>query len=249
MAGHSRWANIKHRKARSDALKGKAWSKCSRALMVAARHGGSDPDSNLALRYAIDEARAVNMPRDTIEKAIKKGAGELDTASYEHVRYEAYGPGGVAMIIDSLTDNLNRTAPDLRTIFEKAGGRLAKPGAVAFGFSARGMILIESSGVSEDRMLELALEAGADDAVQSDGAWEITCEPAALLAVKQALIDAGVEPASAELTMLPANTVTCDERTAERILRLIDELEDNDDVQKVYHNAAIPAEVLERHGS
>jgi YebC/PmpR family DNA-binding regulatory protein len=246
MAGHSRWANIKHKKARSDAVKGKVWSKCARALMVAARHGGSDPDSNLTLRYAIDEARAANMPKDTIEKAIKKGAGELGTESYEQVRYEAYGPGGVAMIIECLTNNLNRTAPELRMIFEKAGGNLAKPGAVAFGFSPRGLLLIELSKVSEERLMELALDAGAEDVVEADGAWEVTCEPGQLHAVKQALSAADIECDSAELTMMPATVVPCSAAIATRVLRLVDELEDNDDVQKVYHNAQISADVAEQ---
>ena len=150
MAGHSKWANIKHRKARQDAAKGKTWSKCSRAIIVAARSGGGDPEMNLTLRYAIDEARAANMPKDTIEKAIKKGSGELDSAeTYEEIRYEGYGPSGVAVIVDCLTDNVNRTAPEMRTIFERAGGNLAKPGAVAFGFAQKGLIVLERDKAGE----------------------------------------------------------------------------------------------------
>jgi YebC/PmpR family DNA-binding regulatory protein len=187
MAGHSKWANIKHRKARQDAVKGKLWSKCSRAIIVAAKNGGGDPATNLALRYAIDEAKAANMPKDTIEKAIKKGSGEgCRGQSYEEIRYEGYGAVGVAVIVDVLTDNVNRTAPEMRKIFEKHGGNLAKPGAVAFGFNARGVILIEASKVSEDRIMEIALEAGADDIVESGGAWEVTCEPTMLMQVKDA---------------------------------------------------------------
>ncbi len=154
MAGHSKWANIKHRKARQDAVRGKAWSKCSRAIIVAAKAGGGDPEMNLTLRYAIDEARAANMPKDTIEKAIKKGSGATgEGANYEQIRYEGYGPGGVAIIVDCLTDNLNRIAAEMRQIFEKSGGNLGKPGAVSFGFSSKGLILIEASKTSEDQLM------------------------------------------------------------------------------------------------
>ena len=245
MAGHSKWANIKHRKARQDAVKGKLWSKCSRAIIVAAKAGGGDPEMNLTLRYAIDEARAANMPKDTIEKAIKKGSGESgEAANYEEVRYEGYGPGGVAIIVDCLTDNLNRTAPEMRTIFEKYGGNLGKPGAVAFGFSSKGLIVIEASKVSEDTLMEIAIEAGADDVAESGGAWEVTCDPADFIAVKEVIIAAGIEPDSAELTMIPANTVDCDANTGAKVMRLIDAIEEHDDVQKVYSNADIPEEVM-----
>lgn len=248
MAGHSKWANIKHRKARQDAVKGRAWSKCSRAIIVAAKAGGGDPATNLTLRYAIDEAKAVNMPKDTIEKAIKKGSGELGAETYEEIRYEGYGPGGVAIIVDCLTDKVTRTAPEMRKMFEKHGGNLGKPGAVAFGFSSKGVIVVESSKISEDALMELALEAGAEDVVSAGGAWEVTTEPASFLTVKEAIIAAGVEPDSAEITMIPANTVPCDEDTAAKVLRLIDVLEEHDDVQKVYHNADIADEVLEKLG-
>lgn len=245
MAGHSKWANIKHRKARQDAVKGRMWSKCSKAIIVAAKNGGGDPTTNLTLRYAIDEAKAANMPKDTIEKAVKKGAGELDSGeSYEEIRYEGYGPAGVAVIVDCLTDNVNRTAPEMRKIFEKAGGNLGKPGAVAFGFSPRGVILIESGKASEDQLMELALEAGADDVTESDSGWEITCEPSDFHVVRQAMEEAGIETVSAELTMVPSTTVACDQGTAEKVLRLVDTLEDHDDVQKVYSNADIPDDVM-----
>jgi len=249
MAGHSKWANIKHRKARQDAAKGKMWSKCSRAIIVAAKQGGGDPDTNLSLRYAIDEAKAANMPKDTIEKAIKKGTGEgQDAASYEEIRYEGYGPSGVAVIVDCLTDNVNRTAPEMRKIFEKAGGNLGKPGAVSFGFDSRGVFVIEASKTSEDQLMEIALEAGADDVTSSDGAYEVTCSPADFHDVKQAIEAAGIEPDSAEITMVPQTTVECDSKTAEQIMRLVDTLDDHDDVQKVYHNADIPEEVLAQLG-
>ncbi len=249
MAGHSKWANIKHRKARQDALKGKAWSKCSRAIIVAAKNGGGDPAANLTLRYAIEEAKAANMPKDTIEKAIKKGAGELDGEHYEEIRYEGYGPSGVAIIVDCLTDKVTRTAPDLRKIFEKHGGNLAKPGAVAFGFSPKGIILIETSKVDEEQLMEVSLEAGAEDIVEAGGAWEVTTAPSDMLSVKEA-IEAGLRLTadSAEVTMIPASTVACDEQTAAKVLRLVDALDEYDDVQKVYHNAEIDDEVMARIG-
>jgi YebC/PmpR family DNA-binding regulatory protein len=244
IAGHSKWANIKHRKARQDKLKGKLWSKCARAIIVAAKHGGGDPESNLALRYAIDEARAANMPKDTIEKAIKKGSGELEGQSFESVRYEAYGPGGVGIIIDCLTDNLTRTAPEMRYLLERHGGNLAKPGAVSFGFAQKGVIHVEADRVSEDRLMEIALEAGAEDVEDAGGAWRITCGPAEFHSVRQAVEAAGIEPDAAELTMLPGTFVGCDAPTAAKVLRLIEALEEHDDVQKVYSNADLPDEVV-----
>ena len=245
MAGHSKWANIKHRKARQDAVRGRAWSKCSRAIIVAAKAGGGDPEMNLTLRYAIDEARSANMPKDTIEKAIKKGSGAAgEGANYEPIRYEGYGPGGVAIIVDCLTDNLNRIAAEMRQIFEKSCGNLAKPGAVAFGFAAKGLILIEASKTTEDQLMEIALDAGAEDVAESGGAWEVTCEVADFITVKEAIVAAGIEPDSAELTMIPANTVACDAKVGQKVLRLIDAIEEHDDVQKVYSNADIPDEVM-----
>jgi YebC/PmpR family DNA-binding regulatory protein len=244
MAGHSKWANIKHRKAAVDKKRGKMWSKCSRAIIVAARQGGGDPKFNTSLRYAIDDAKAANMPKDTIEKAIKKGSGAADGESYENVRYEGYGPSGVALIVDCLTDNPNRTAPELRTIFEKGGGNLAKPGAVAYSFNQRGVLMIEASKASEDTLMELALEAGAEDVADAEGAWEVTCEPANFHQVKEAIEAAGIEPDSAEITMVPSTMVDCDEQVSRKVLRLIEHLEDNDDVQKVYSNADIADEAM-----
>lgn len=245
MAGHSKWANIKHRKARQDAAKGKLWSKCSRAIIVAAKQGGGDPDMNLTLRYAIDEAKAANMAKDTIQKAIKKGAGDAGSGvSYEELRYEGYGPNGVALIIDCLTDNVNRTAPEIRSIFEKAGGKLAKPGAVSFSFAQKGLIIIEADKVAEDRIMEIAIEAGAEDVVESGGAWEITCEPTDFHTVRAAIDAAELEPQSAAITMIPGSTVACDAATAGKVMRLVDAFEDHDDVQNVYTNADIPDEVM-----
>jgi YebC/PmpR family DNA-binding regulatory protein len=251
MAGHSAWKNIKHKKAANDKKRGKVWSKCSRAIIVAARSGGGDPKFNTTLRYAIEDAKASNMPKDTIEKALKKGTGDLEGARYEPVRYEGYGPGGVAIILDCLTDNLNRTASEIRLVFDKHNGNLGKPGAVAFGFSSKGIIIVESSRISEEKIMELALDAGAEDVQDADdsgAAWEITTEPADFLKVKDVIAAAGIEPISAEVTMIPQTTVACDDVLAAKVLKLIDALEDHDDVQKVYHNADIAEEVMAKLG-
>jgi YebC/PmpR family DNA-binding regulatory protein len=246
MAGHSAWKNIKHKKAANDKKRGKVWSKCSRAIIVAARNGGGDPKFNTTLRYAIDEAKASNMPKDTIEKAVKKGTGDLEGQRYETVRYEAYAPGGVAMIIDCLTDNLNRTAGEVRMLMDKAAGNMAKPGAVAFTFTSKGVIIIESGKVSEDKLMELALDAGAEDVVAEDGgaAWEVLTAPADFLKVREAIEAAGVELASAEVTMLPQTMVECEEEQASKVMKLVESLEDHDDVQKVFHNADIAEEIM-----
>ncbi|TVQ32511.1 MAG: YebC/PmpR family DNA-binding transcriptional regulator [Phycisphaeraceae bacterium] len=249
MAGHSKWANIKHRKARVDAQRGKLWSKCSRAIIVAAKNGGGDPAANLTLRYAIEEAKAANMPKDTIERAVKKGAGELDGESYEDVRYEGYGPGGVAVIVDCLTDNRNRTAPEMRLIFGKYGGNLGATGCVSYMFEQKGVITIEKDKApDEERMMDLAIEAGAEDAALDGDTWTITTAPADFLTVKEAIDNAGVEAASASITMEPNNTVEVRGGDAKRVLALYEALEDNDDVQKVYANFDIPDEELAELG-
>jgi YebC/PmpR family DNA-binding regulatory protein len=246
MAGHSKWANIKHRKARQDAVKGKAWSKCSRAIMIAVKSGGPDPDVNLTLRYAIVDAKAVNMAKDTIEKAIKKASGEGDDGvRYEEIRYEGYGPNGIAIIVDVLTDNVKRTAPEMRKLFEKGNGNLAKPGSVAFGFTNTGVILIEESETNEEQLMEVALDSGASDIEQSDGGWEVTCEPQDFLPLRQALEAAGITMISAEVTMVPANLVACDANTGKKMVNIIDSFEEHEDVQNVYTNADIPEEALE----
>jgi YebC/PmpR family DNA-binding regulatory protein len=246
MAGHSKWANIKHRKARQDAVKGKAWSKCSRAIMVAVKNGGPDPEVNLTLRYAIVDAKAVNMAKDTIEKAIKKASGEGDEGvRFEEVRYEGYGPNGIAIIVDVLTDNVNRTAPEMRKLFEKGNGNLAKPGAVAFGFTSTGVILLEDGETSEEQLMEVALDAGASDITQSEGGWEVTCEPQDFLTLRQALEAAEINMMSAEVTMVPANLVACDVTVGAKMLHFIDALEEHEDVQNVYTNADIPEEAME----
>ncbi|HVZ93448.1 MAG TPA: YebC/PmpR family DNA-binding transcriptional regulator [Phycisphaerales bacterium] len=249
MAGHSHWANIKHKKAKTDSRRGKIWGKCAKAIMVAAKHGGPDPDSNLSLRYAVDEARFNNMPRDTIERAIKKGAGQLEGADFESIRYEGYGPGGVAIIVDALTDNRTRTAPDMRLIFGKYGGNLGATGCVAYMFDHKGVIVIEESKVSEDRIMELAIDAGAEDVSRDDGLWNITMSPADFISVKGAIEKAKIEISSAELTMLPNMMVKAAGEDVTNAVKLIDALEDNEDVQKVYTNLDASIEDLAKAGA
>ncbi|MEX2219128.1 MAG: YebC/PmpR family DNA-binding transcriptional regulator [Phycisphaerales bacterium] len=247
MAGHSKWHNIKHRKAAVDKKRGKYWSKCSRAIIAAARHGGPAPESNLALRYAIDEARYANMPRDTIERAIKKGAGEIGGAEWEPVRYEGYGPGGVALLIDGLTDNRTRTVGDLRLVMGKHGGNLGAAGSVAYLFEPRGEVVIAAEGASEETVMGAAIEAGADDVEapeSSEGVWTVTTAPGAFQPVKESLEKAGLKIEQAGLTMAPTTRVTIRGEEARRLLALIESVEDLDDVQKVYSNADIPAEEL-----
>jgi len=240
VAGHSKWANIKHRKERQDKKKGQVWSKCSKAIMAAARQGGGDPDTNLSLRYAIDEAKYANMPKDTIQRAVDKGAGAGQGDNFETVTYEAYGPGGSAIIVDALTDNNTRTAGDIRLIFKKAGLTLANSGSVSFMFRTRGRILIEAGKTDEEALMQAALEAGAED-VESpdtdDGYWAVYTEPAEFLAVREAIEAAGIEIAEAEVAKIAHTTVTLTGEDAGKVTGLIDTLEDNDDVQKVYTNA------------
>lgn len=237
MAGHSAWKNIKRRKAAVDAKRGKLWSKVSRAIIVAAKSGGGDPRFNAGLRLAIDEAKAANMPRDTIEKAVKKGAGGGEGEDYEAVRYEGYGPGGVAIVAESLTSNVNRTAPEIRTIFDKNGGKLGVPGSVTHGFTQQGVILVSADRVGEERMLEIALEAGADDVRSDSDGHQITCLPTKLAAVKEAIEAAGVPVENAELSYVPLMTTAVEGDMAAAVQRLIDALDEHDDVQKVHTNA------------
>ena len=239
MAGHSHWAKIKRAKGANDAKRGKVWSKIARKIIIAAK-GGGDPRDNLSLRYTIDEAKAANMPKDTIEKAILKGTGELGGENYEAMTYEGYGPGGVAIFIDALTNNRSRTAPELRAIFERNGGNLANSGAVAFQFSKQGIITIKSDAVSEDQLLELALEAGAEDVKNEGEVFEVITTPTEYLKVKEALAAANIAIEAGEITHLPTNTTTVTGDNAQKVLKLIDALEDNDDVQSVSHNAELP---------
>jgi len=245
MAGHSHWANIKHKKAAIDKKRGKVWSKCSRAILVAARIGGGDPKFNTTLRYAIDDARAANMPRDTIEKLIKRATGELGGESYEAVRYEGYGPGGVAFLIEGLIANANKAAAEIRMLFDKHGGNLGVPGSVAYTFSQRGQFLVDAAAAAEESLMELALDAGAEDFRAEEGLFEITCAPTEFLRVRERLEAAGVPFEQAEIVWLPASRVPCDVETAGRIVRLVDALEDHDDVQKVWTNAELPEEAMQ----
>lgn len=242
MAGHSHWSKIKRAKGANDAKRGKIWSKIAKKIMIAAK-GGGDPRDNLSLRYVIDEAKQANMPKDTIEKAIKKGTGELGGENYENITYEGYAPGGVALLIEALTNNRSRTAPELRSIFEKGGGNLATSGAVAFQFTKQGVITIKSDAVDEDKLLELALEAGADDVKNEGEVFEVITSPTAYLKVKEAIEAAKIPVEASEITNLPNNTIPVDAEGAGRLLKLIDALEDNDDIQTVSHNAEIPESV------
>ena len=248
MAGHSKWANIRHRKERQDKKRSKIWSKCSKAIMAAARTGGPDPDSNLALRYAIDEAKYANMPKDTIKRAIDKGAGSAGGDAFENITYEGYGPAGVAIIVDALTDNKTRTVGDVRNAFKKLGGSMGNSGSVAFLFSTKGQILIEATKTTEEQIMELAIEAGAEDVEAPDsdeGYWTILTEITEFIAVKEAIENAGIEISEAEITKPPADTVEVTGDDAQKVFNLIEALEDNDDVQKVYSNADIDESALE----
>jgi YebC/PmpR family DNA-binding regulatory protein len=242
MSGHSHWAKIKRAKGSNDAKRGKVWSKIARKIIIAAR-GGGDPRDNLTLRYTIDEARGVNMPKETIEKAIAKGTGELGGENYESVTYEGYAPGGVTLLVDALTNNRARTAPEMRKIFEVAGGNLATSGSVAFQFTKQGVITIKAEAVSEDKLLEIGLDAGAEDVKNEGEVYEVFTTPALFLKVKEAIAAANIPVEVSEITNLPNNTIPIDAAAAQRLLRLIDALEDNEDVQTVSHNAEIPDSV------
>jgi len=240
LAGHNKWSKIKHRKAVVDKRRGKVWTKVAKAIIVAAKHGGPDPAFNLTLRYAIDEARYANMPRDVIERAIEKGAGGEDTSNYETVRYEGYAPGGIAVIVDSLTDNRTRTAADVRTAFVKNEGNLGTSGCVSYMFQHVGQIIIEPAGVNEDAIMNAAIDAGATDVEAPEGedsAWVITTDPTAFIKVKDAMEKAGFTIAQAELTLVPESHVQVSGDNAAAVQSLIEELEDLDDVQKVHTNA------------
>jgi YebC/PmpR family DNA-binding regulatory protein len=244
MAGHSKWANIKHRKAGQDAKRGKVFTKILREITVAVKTSGPDAGSNPALRTAVDKALAANMRRDTIDTAIKKASGALEGVNYENIRYEGYGPGGTAVIVDCLTDNRNRTVSEVRHAFSKAGGNLGTDGSVAYLFSKVG-ILSYAPSVDEDALMDAALEAGAEDVINyDDGAVDVMTSPEHYLTVKEALIAAGFEPDNAEVTMQAATMAELEADDAEKMLRLIDRLEDLDDVQDVYSNADISDEIM-----
>ena len=247
MSGHSHWAGIKYKKAANDAKRGRVWSKLARVLIVAAKAGGGDPSQNLTLRYAIDKAKAANMPKDTIAKAIKKGTGESGAANFEDVLYEGYGPGGVAIMIEALTDNRNRTAPEIKRIFEKKNGSLGTSGCVNWMFHKKGLITVNKTAIDEDALMELALGAGADDMNLLGDVFELTCEPAAYESLKKALEEKEIATEIAEISMVPQNTIPVnDEPTAKKILDLMEMFEDHDDVQNVYSNFDIPDEIVSR---
>ena len=245
MSGHSHWSGIKHKKAANDAKRGKVWSKIARMIIVAAKNGGGDPSANLTLRYAIDKGKAANMPKDTIEKAIKKGTGDLEGSNFEEILYEGYGPSGVAIMIDSLTDNRNRTGPELKRIFEKHGGSLGTTGCVNWMFSQKGVITVKTEAVGEDTLMEIALSAGADDMENTGEVFEITCEPSAYEVLKTALEEKEIPIEVAEISMVPQNTIDIsDEMVAKRIISLMDAFDDHDDVQNAYANFDIPDEII-----
>lgn len=245
MAGHSHWANIKHKKARTDAKRGKVWGKCAKAIMVAAKNGGGDPDANLTLRYAVEEAKAANMPRDTIARAIKKGSGELGGQNFEDIRYEGYGIGGVAIIADALTDNRTRTVGEVRTAFTKFGGNMGDSGCVSYMFEKKGLITLHEGKASEEQLMELAIEAGAEDVSLEDGIWTITTGPDEFLAVKEAVDESELETTGAELTYVPTVLTEVSGDHVANIIKLIEALEESDDIQKVYTNMDASAEALE----
>lgn len=245
MAGHSKWANIKVRKGAQDAKRGKIFTKLIREITTAARIGGPDPDANARLRAALLAARNQNLPKDTADKAVKRGSGDLDGENYDEVRFEGYGPGGVAVIVEALTDNNNRTVADVRHLFNKYGGNLGTSGCVSFMFDRKGQILFQD--VDEDALIEAALEAGAEDVISDGEGYEVVTDPDRFEAVREALAAAGFgDPLDSGVIMQPQNTVTLDEKTAASMLKLVDLLEDNDDVQKVHANHEIPDEVMER---
>ncbi|MGX2041111.1 YebC/PmpR family DNA-binding transcriptional regulator [Methylocaldum sp. MU1018] len=244
MAGHSKWANIQHRKGAQDAKRGKLFTKLIREITVSARSGGGDHANNPRLRAAMDKALSANMSKDTIERAIKKGTGAADGDHYEEVRYEGYGPGGIAVMVDCLTDNRNRTVSEVRHAFTKAGGNLGTDGSVAYLFSKAGIISYPA-GVDEDRLMEAALEAGADDVVSNgDGSVDVLVGPEQFEAVRDTLVQAGLAPESAEVTMRASTSVSLDKDDAEKMIRLLERLEDLDDVQNVYSNADISEDIL-----
>jgi len=246
MSGHSKWSSIKHKKAVKDSRRGKLFSKLIKEITVAARLGGGDLNANPRLRTAVTTARENSMPNDNIDRAIKKGTGELEGAHYEEVSYEGYGPGGAAIMASALTDNRNRTVSELRRIFEKHGGNMGAAGCVAWMFHKRGVLTVEKSKADEDRILEVALEAGADDVSDAGEHWEIVTAPEHFEPVRTALRAAKIEPASGEVTMVPENTVTLTGKDAEHTLKLLEAIEDHDDIQNVASNVDIPQEELER---
>jgi YebC/PmpR family DNA-binding regulatory protein len=244
MSGHSHWATIKRRKGAADAKKGQAFSRCAKALMLAARKG-TDPNMNLALRYALDEARSCNMPKDSVDRAIKKGAGELEGQQIQEAVYEAYGQAGVAILIETVTDNRNRTSSEISKVVERHGGRMGQPNSVAWMFTKRGTIMV-SGYKDEEKVMDVALGAGADDISPTDDGFEVVTPPEAFEPVKKALADAKIPVAKSELTQRPQNFISLGESDARKILALMEAIEEHDDVQKVHANFDVPAEIIEK---
>ncbi|MDQ4149921.1 MAG: YebC/PmpR family DNA-binding transcriptional regulator [Actinomycetota bacterium] len=244
MSGHSKWATTKHKKAVIDARRGKLFAKIIRQIEVAARDGGGNVDANPTLADAVAKAKAAEMPNDTIDRAIKRGTGELEGMKYETLTYEGYGPGGVAVLLEVMTDNRNRAAADVRRIFTRNGGSMGDPGSVSWMFTKKGLVLVPLSEAGEEEIFLLALEAGADDIVQDGDYWQIVSAPEELNRVKEALVADGITPESARISMEPENTLLLDRETAEKVLKLMEDLEDSDDVQEVYSNFEIPDELM-----
>ena len=246
MSGHSKWSQIKRKKGAADSKRGKIFTKLIKEITLSARMGGGDTEGNSRLRTAIAAAKADNMPKDNIERANKKGTGELAGVSYEEYLYEGYGPGGVAILVEAMTDNKNRTSAEMRYIFSRGSGNLGEAGCVSWMFHKKGYIVVEKGSIDEDKLMEIALEAGAEDIEESDKEYEVTTDPQNLEAVKKALEQAGIKYQLAELTMYPQTTVKLDSKHAEQMLHLMEQLEDHDDVQKVYANFDIPESVMEQ---
>ena len=241
MSGHSKWANIKHKKGKADSLRGKITTKISREITIAVRMGGADPTGNMKLKLALSKAKANNIPKDNIQRAIQKGAGALEGQSFEEITYEGYGPAGVAMMVSCLTDNRNRTAADVRHVFSKYGGNLGATGCVGYMFQQKGVFAVsKETGVEEDDLMMIALEAGAEDIKNEEEGFEIVTTPDAFDDVEKALADAGIEVEMAEITMIPDTMAELSAEDAERVQKMLDVLEDLDDVQDVYHNADLP---------
>jgi YebC/PmpR family DNA-binding regulatory protein len=244
MSGHSHWATIKHKKGAADAKRGKLWSKLSRAIIIAARHGGGDPTMNLKLRYAIDKARAVSMPKDNIERAIKRGTGEMEGLTFEEITYEGIGPGGVGILVDVVTDNRNRTAGEVRKIFERGGGKLGSAGNVAFRFERKGVFSVNAEGADEDALMGVALDAGADDMKRAGSTFDITCDPSVFTKVQEALQKNNIPTVVSEISQVAKAPIDADPETAKKVVRLLEALDDHDDVQNVYSDLHMSEELM-----
>jgi YebC/PmpR family DNA-binding regulatory protein len=245
MSGHSKWHTIKHKKGAADAKRGKVFTRIIKELTIAARNGGGDPGSNPRLRTIIADAKAVNMPADNIKKAIQRGTGELPGVTYEEITYEGYGPGGAALIIETMTDNKNRTVGEIRHLLEKYNGNLASSNAVAWMFSKKGYVVVDKKGADEEQLLSVALDAGADDMADDGDTWEITSDPSAFEAVRDAVKGLGVEPATAQVAMIPQNYVKLEGKEASQMIKLMEVLEEHDDVQHVWSNFDISEKEIE----